>query len=297
MPKETSKTWTLQRRATTPTKKGKRCCFLEIPSEIRNQIYDEVFTKTTIIMAPKNANVRGSTALTCDRKLGRYRRVQGLATHWPRSLSAIILTCHQVCDEASYYLYRNSVFSFYTIRGLTNFIQVIQPRNLASIIQLRLDQFSYGEPRAMKDRIWKMRHDNAWHSACEMVVASLPRLEVLELRLFLSETPLRFDLKQPWVAPLLQFASLQNLKSVKVALTSHFSLKGGHQLLPSRRSSRRDNELKAHICAKLHHEFAEVIKRKVLGWDDARALQAYDAVFEGSLVWFRCWFNDPASAW
>lgn len=280
-----------------PVDRKKRYHFLNLAGELRNQIYGYVFDSGALVKMIPEGRVERVTpsrgtffklshnqlsytpttpqkkvestpmpTLRCTRVLGKYNRVEALNTKWATSFSGLILTCRQVHREAILYLYASTTFSFHSPNRLHSFLTVVQPANLAAIKRLHLTHATYGQPYDPGHNVWKAKHDEKWARTCALAAANLPHLEELKISLDVLDVPLQFNLKAAWIQPLLLFGRLA-LKSAEVHLSSMYTSRP----VSSPPSACRTHE--AYVA--LHQLFADAIGRKILGWDDDSAVEAY----------------------
>lgn len=191
--------------------------------------------------------------------------------------TSLMFTCKQICLEFGELVYSRTIFAFGSPGGLTRLLRngrVIAPgllqkldhskglpvslpissTNRASIRHLHLNMKSYGEPSNVADAAWRMKYYSSCLSACRFAVSSLPSLEHLTLFVEIpNDRPYLLSSKAPWVTPLLQFTKLKRLKSLAITLIS-----------PAAREVTPET-LKA---------FADVVHRRMIGWDKASALEA-----------------------
>ncbi|KAF1845911.1 uncharacterized protein K460DRAFT_366752 [Cucurbitaria berberidis CBS 394.84] len=143
-----------------------------------------------------------------SRKLGKYNIVRGLQTNWLASVYALNLVCKLIHVETLAFLYSNTVFVFESPRRITNFLEIVSKPNLENITKLQLHYATYGAPNHLDDTIWQDKHTKTWTRACNTASKKLSCLRELEIWIKVNHSPLRFNLRENWVKPLLQFRRL-----------------------------------------------------------------------------------------
>ncbi|KAF2142180.1 uncharacterized protein K452DRAFT_270964, partial [Aplosporella prunicola CBS 121167] len=197
--------------------KKQRPDFLTLPGEIRNEIYSYCFDTTYIDLTPNARHIlkfKKDTSKPKPRRvrvkhdLGHYNLVAGLKTNWAKSYSGagLSLTCKQINWETRELYYSTPVFIASSTNRLITFLNVVPADKLASIKKFHISHATYGTPQFTQDMEFKRRHDKKWLQAMHLAAEKLTGLDWLSIRLVPNETPLIFDLSQPWVQPLLAFA-------------------------------------------------------------------------------------------
>ncbi|KAF2658253.1 hypothetical protein K491DRAFT_690216 [Lophiostoma macrostomum CBS 122681] len=278
--------------------------FLGLPGELRNRIYEDYFqanfcvelmAKGTTLIKTQPSTVKISLnlchgparaqqkptqeeaqiILRVSRTLGRHNRVEGIRTRWPTSLSALVLVCKLVHRETIVLLYRKSTFVFDAPRRIQSFITTVPIINLAHITRLQLHYTTYCNPQYTKDRIWQEKHLKSWTAACKRASKYLVSVEALEVWLW-SPYDVWFDLREPYVQPLLRFRRLAcgdhcTLTSVKV----HFNegwVGFGRRFGPSGDLARAAKEL--------HGLWGEAISKAILGQSEKESMAELKASWE-----------------
>ncbi len=217
----------------------KACRFLALPGEVRNQIYGyyfqcdlrcELVAKGTTLHNAKSRTVKlcaGDESMNCDisksiammeterpitvripRSLGKYNIVQGVRTDWAKSSYALNLVCKQVHTETLPFVYLRTIFIFNAPRRLGNFLYVISRPRLLLVTKLQLHYHTYGAPKLTEHIRWQDRHSESWITACRAASKTLQALRELIVWVQVNHSPLYFNLREKWVAPLLQFRRL-----------------------------------------------------------------------------------------
>lgn len=178
------------RPGVTPTSKKIRG-FLGLSGELRNKIYRyyfqegfrcEVAAKGSDFCSNRTRRERGCpNILRMSRKLGNYKRVDGIQTNWSNSLCALILICRQVHHEAIIFLYQKTTFIFDAPKRITNFVEAVPGKNLANFTRVEMHYSTYGHPKSSNDQIWKEKHHASWSRAYKVAAKSLINLQVLKI--------------------------------------------------------------------------------------------------------------------
>lgn len=325
-------------RTSTPVKiRG----FLGLPGEIRNRIYHYYFqedfrceiaargvnfdhrTAKVIKLCLGIVNKDGPivkyqeestpTTVRVSRRLGHYTRVHGIQTSWLNSLCGLILVCKQIHCEALVFLYCKTTFVFAAPRRISNFIQVLPKKNLSYITKLHLHYASYGCPRRTKDCGWQEKHLASWTRACKAASKNFVNLQELEVWLQVNASPLRFNLRQSWLEPLLQFRRLTCARKFKdgtepIGATSHETTESSTPLQvvkvhfktywSSQYALARNAvpEL-ADANTNLHHIFAQAITRAIFGASEEEAMVDFNRAWEGKYQRWQHHLNFSCTGW
>jgi hypothetical protein len=275
--------------------------FLGLPGELRNRIYQycfeedfcvEVVAKGNILFksqpktvklilniidefvqapqVPKKPKKQEQRTLRVSRRLGRYRRVEGLRTCWSTSLSALTLVSKQVHKETIVFLYQKATFVFDAPRRIQDFLEMVPKVGLVCITKLQLHYTTYRNPKYKKDVVWQKKHIQSWTAACRKASKRLTNLEELEVWLWLSDKAW-FDLHESYIQPLLQFRRLacgeqRSLSTVKV----HFN-----------ECWLRFADIEIHRAAmELHQLWGEAISKAMLGKTQKEAMGELEAAWK-----------------
>jgi hypothetical protein len=290
--------------------------FLSLPGELRNQIYRYCFEgdrefrceiaakgsklveerkkKTVKLWAGAfatdhqvlkyHAVVRQDdpvqVTIRMSRQLGRYTAVQGLQTNWSTSLFAINLVCKQLHAETLPYIYTKTTFVFDASTRIIIFLNVVPKTNLGYITKLHLHYTTYGCPRILDDRSWQEKHNKSWIAACSSASKKLTGLRNLKIWLFVTENAVRFNLHEPWVAPLLQFRRL-SIATKTTARTGRldtvnidFRTRWSGCVFDGRQEVARASE-------HLHELFGCAIGAAILGAKEEDAMSGFNKAWDG----------------
>ncbi|KAK3167916.1 hypothetical protein OEA41_004362 [Lepraria neglecta] len=217
--------------------------FLDLPAELRNQIYDLAIPKEHYAIEWVNNNHKTkSQTYRLPRSdmpkkplfgadLARRRRaldtVKGRKTEpLPKDYygpvpTTLLLVCKQMHDEAASIFYSKSTFRFHGLGALRFFLNHLTPCAYKSISKLALQYQAYGHPCSTKDQIWKAKHDRLWDNLCERLTNGTKEdptnkcsLTHLSLDLTLNKSPISFtsfegsmkgSLSTRWMWPLWAF--------------------------------------------------------------------------------------------
>lgn len=223
-----------------------------------------------------------------SRPLGRYNIVRGLQTNWLASVHSLNLVCKQVYTETVVFLYRDTVFVFNAPKRIDNFLEITTKPNLANLTRLELHYDTYGDPKATQDRIWQDKHHESWLRACNTASKKLVSLQKLEVWIQSHHCAPRFNLREPWIAPLLQFRRLarvhqsadtaESYRSRSVILESvqvHIRTRWSKSPLVAFNGNR---EL-ARACTDLHLLFGEAVSHAVQGATAEQAMADFNAAW------------------
>lgn len=233
---------------------------------------------TSDCICTKDTKRDDTMVVRVSRLLGKYSIVQGLHTNWLASVYALNLVCNQIHAETLPFLYNRTVFIFASPRRITNFLNVIPGSKLQHITKLRLHYSTYGAPENLQDIIWQDKYTEAWKRALKTASKTLLNLQNLELWVQVSLSPLRLNLREQWVKPLLQFRRLNKLKTVNVHVRSQWS-KG-------RWATFEGNKELAKASWDLHELFGRALSLAILGAKEAEAMAEFNTAWE---VTYRRW--------
>lgn len=230
----------LPRKLTTNIKTT-NLSFLDLPGEIRNKIYQFYFRETyrcelvgegcTLSgRGPKTLKVLSNTSDTylphrhSHLKSSRYGsapinvRFPRLhrprcgpnykERHWLNSHGALILVSKQVAVEVIPLLYHQITFVFEAPRRITQFPARVPPPSHSYVTKLHLYYTTYGSPAATSDVAWQEKHIESWVRASKMATKSFTSLRELDVDVWINEDAPKFNLRQKWLQPLLQFRRL-----------------------------------------------------------------------------------------
>lgn len=213
----------------------KRVGFLDLPGEVRNQIYGYHFANGfRVVLTPKSPPknqkeikftfIRVSSTTKQTTKLPKEpvptlrisrtlfkTRHDALPLYEGNTFFSLMFACKQVHKETCPMFYEATVFRFETMRGFRSFLKGVPPQNLSAIKKLELSHHSYGEPHHPQFIPYKQRYDKVWHELCRSASQMLTGLKSLTLDLHIRECPLQFELYEPWVQPLLEFRRLNHV--------------------------------------------------------------------------------------
>jgi hypothetical protein len=192
--------------------------FLALPGELRNNVYRYYFQAdfrcelvaqgTHLDLWHSKPKTTTSSTIRVSRRLAKYTRVQGLQTSWSGSLYALVIVCKQVHSESIAFLYQNTTFVFNAPRRMNNFLNALPAANLALITKLELHYANYANPGLVQHNYLSQRSLATWTRACRDMAKQLSNLRELHVWLYVTDTPLFFDLRQEWLTPLLPFRRL-----------------------------------------------------------------------------------------
>lgn len=303
-------TWSIPASVMQPTalksKSTKTCYILELPAELRISIWDMVCEGNLVAMSSPeylntilhNRSTIGSRT-TAGRKSSRndvmivnnikadsqYMRGQLLNykgagsrgssrtdSPYRRTNAGLLLTCKQISGEFAPSLYRCTTFAMNSpgcfrklirqephsgmsfklpiLHGLTSAC------NHANIRHLSIDIQAYGESSLMEVRFTSKKYYESWRILCQNAAQRLIKLETLVIYAHIPRTyPQLLTLERNWVQPILEFQHAPKLSKTMITLISYWPGYGNS-----------DFETTEAFC--------EVLRRKVMGFDDASALHA-----------------------
>ncbi|KAK8216864.1 hypothetical protein M8818_001827 [Zalaria obscura] len=195
---KTKGNWTyIKRHGHTMDTSQKPCYLTKLPGELRNLIYSYVFQSTTVALRPRSPldKPHPLRPLTVQRRvvrqhhgiLGKQRAPANGNISWETSLTGIILTCHQIHDEALPYLYAKTTFFFEDLKRLRAFLAVVPQSHTNLIRRLELYTIIYGTSEIRSYRYFQNMHHVKWTAMARTITQRMPYLESLQWTLYHPE--------------------------------------------------------------------------------------------------------------
>ncbi|KAK0516325.1 hypothetical protein JMJ35_000928 [Cladonia borealis] len=214
--------------------------FLELPGEIRNQIYEFAIVKDEYQLVWVNSNHKSKSltyrhprfnittrfvlpkdAAQRRRSLDIKNKPQAVRQRLPSDYygairTTLLLVNKQMHDEAASVFYAKSTFHFHALGTLRHFLDQLTPVAMKSITSLALKYTAYGNPQFTDNKIWKAKHDRLWDNLCWRV-ADECSLKNLLLDLTLNVAPTTFctldeaefeGIGARWIRPLWAFQDI-----------------------------------------------------------------------------------------
>ena len=214
--------------------------FLDLPGEIRNQIYDLAIVKDEYQVVWVNNNHKSksltyrhprpimNTKPVLPKDAAQRRRAldiknkpkavrQRLPSNYYGPIpTTLLLINKQMHNEAASVFYAKSTFHFHTLGTLRHFLDQLTPVAMKSITSLALKYQAYGNPQFTDNKIWKAKHDRLWDDLCWRV-ADECSLKNLLLDLTLNVAPTTFcsldeaefeGIGAAWIRPLWAFQDI-----------------------------------------------------------------------------------------
>lgn len=304
---------------------------MSLPGEIRNQVYTHYFAPSFRcefaaegfqFHSPQSRTVKlwsglvhsehkpykyetqeapqQPTTIRISRPLGQYNIVKGLNTNWASSIYALNLVCKQIYGETNAYLYNKTVFAFNAPKRINAFLSLVPQTNLTLITKLQLHYTTYGEPVNSCDCIWKAKHLSSWSRACRSAAKKLLNLKTLEVDIHHPNHAPKFNLREPWLLPILQFrrlsrkskASVENTQPSSLALT-HLEAQANKTLTNVRvristtcSDSFGGNDALTRASRHLHELFGQAVELAIRGAGEEEAMEGFMEAWEGRYaVW------------
>jgi hypothetical protein len=232
----------------------KRAAFLDLPGELRNQIYYYCFhpgydlalaTHTTQLRPKPIKSIKLCVTSTlgrtdrifrthCDqetagaerhdrfgrgdkahkrsiiqpRLMEKYFRIRGTNTNWKTSFIGLLLVNKQIYAETLPLLYTATSIITASPSRLSNFFTHIPPHAASWVRRLELTYFTYGNSNQAGLAHFRGKNIDRWTALCRQASKLLVGLKELRVWVHVTAAPLHLDLRQDWVAPLLQFRRL-----------------------------------------------------------------------------------------
>ncbi|KAL2427175.1 hypothetical protein ABEF95_009756 [Exophiala dermatitidis] len=194
--------------------------FLDLPGELKNKIYDLVVPTTRVVITgshPKKDLETLKWMFPNMEHKTRFRLLGEVTGDTERASMALLLTCRQMNEEVVTFIYSRTTFCFDRMVVLNKFLNVIPGAAAKSIGKLEITHVGYGEPQWIRDRTWKLRHDEKWAKTLKRIQMEMTSLTTLVLDLTLFDWPCRLEIDESWAKPLLDLAA-DGLERVNVNL-------------------------------------------------------------------------------
>jgi hypothetical protein len=256
-------------------------------------------------------NPRAGTIIRVSRRLGKSKqtRVDGLRTNWPNSPCALILVCKMIHRESVVFLYQNTTFVFNAPVRIKNFLETLPSTNLALVTRLELHYTNYGNfhslyHSAVKD--FRRSHLATWTTVCKAVVRQLVNLQELHLWMYITDSPLFFDLRQEWLSPLLPFRRCclaGGTDALKAAKPKEGTAKGLALVSVyfdtwwSRPDAFFDRPSLTRASADLHRLFGNAIRWAILGESEEKAMAEFKEAWEGEYAQWQHHLQFSTTRW
>ncbi|KAG9783878.1 hypothetical protein KCU88_g2923, partial [Aureobasidium melanogenum] len=209
-----------QTSSTQSTSPAKPFPFLDLPGELKNKIYDLVIPTTRVVVTgshPKKDLETLKWMFPNKEHKTRVRLLGEVTGDTERASMALLLTCRQMNEEVVTFIYSRTTFCFDRMAILNKFLNVIPGAAAKSIGKLEITHVGYGEPQWIRDREWKLRHDEKWAKTLKRLQQEMTSLTTLVLDLTLFDWPCRLEIDESWAKPLLDLAE-DGLERVNVKL-------------------------------------------------------------------------------
>lgn len=296
--------------------------FLDLPGEIRNQIYKYSFQDSfrcelvgqgcdfssvgqNTIKILSNTTVRSKPPIKhCSKTKsddpivirlpprGPSTRHTALSsrTCWLDYHCALVLVCKQMYAETLPLLYQRITFVFEAPRRIIGFLKSVTEPNLNHVTKLHLHYATYGNPLCARDVAWQEKHIESWTRACKKVSQSLTYLRTLEIEISVNEDAPKFNLRQKWLQPLLQFRRLTCTSDIhsapiceKPRTLEIVNIKFKTRLW---KHDFEHNTRLSKACKHLHRLFGQGISSAILGAKEEEAMVRFNTAWNGKYkIW------------
>ena len=213
---------------------------------------------------------------------------------WLNPHGALILVCKQVHTETLPLFCRRIEFVFEAPQRVSGFLHKVPAHNHVNITKIHLYYTTYGSPSAARDTVWQDKHIESWTRACKVVAKSLTCLQNLKINVWINENAPRFNLRQKWLQPLLQFRRL-------TCDRSHEGSSDPRSIGPQQHSLQKvfievktrlflhefeGNVRVSKACRHLHQLFGLGISRAILGAKEEEAMTRFNQAWnEKYKIW------------
>ncbi|KAJ4344617.1 uncharacterized protein N0V89_012361 [Didymosphaeria variabile] len=251
--------------------------FLNLPGELRNQIYDYYFQQGfKCEFAEKDAKLgrkqRDSLKFfmrklnSCDVQASCEKRFAPIATVYAESIR---------------FLYENTTFAFDSPNRIVSFLNIPLATNLAHVTRIQLYYRVYGDPKRTEDIRWKQKHRDSWSRTCKAAAKQLVNLQHVNIWICTRETSVRLDLHEPWLKPMCWFRKrLDPRKTLAKALkTANVRI----DTMWNRQGVFTDKRLQ-WASEHLHELFEEAISSMILGATVEVAMKDFNHAWDNQYV-------------
>ncbi|BCS27458.1 uncharacterized protein APUU_60506A [Aspergillus puulaauensis] len=221
---------------------------MELPPEIRNQIYNYLFP-------PQRVEIRRSKDITkTQHHYHLYHKqlaprdpltqIQTCLPFKPRLQTQLCLpfTSKKLHQETLCLLYACTQFVFTSPKCISLFLKKTPKQAQAAIQHIEIHHTMYNEPSLTTFRELKLRSDKSWYMLCEKISVSFTALRVLHVDMTIFDAPIELEVGESWSLPILAFGRAKAragrgmgkvgaLRFAKVNLTSyHFDYEKVHKV-------------------------------------------------------------------
>ncbi|KAL5335268.1 hypothetical protein BJX70DRAFT_330572 [Aspergillus crustosus] len=193
---------------------------MDLPPEIRNQIYSYLFHPHRVqIKRRKLTTPRPQYRLSHEQLAPRDPKTQSLACRPHKSQSqystqlALPFVSRQSYIDTICLLYACTQFVFATPKCLSRFLEKTPKQTRQVIQQIEISHTMYNEPHLYKNREFKLRGDRNWYSLCERVVTNFTALKAVYVDLEVFDCLIRLEVGEAWSLPVLAFRRVKGQKS------------------------------------------------------------------------------------
>ncbi len=245
--------------------------FLDLPGEIRNKIYDHLFSGHILITRNYPARVRregqehnaGLPGPKFRFHLGNERICFHDASfgevRWIRP--DVLRVCRLVHEEATTFLYANTAFRFHSMLTINKFLNVAPAAGVKAIRELELQHRTYGEPKLMEHRKWKQCHDKKWIKTCRRISEGMTGVQQLRIDIQICDWPTQLNLAASWAKPLML---LKGKDTVEISLY-HEAFSEQRLEATSRMVSKAMMNERSQQQSELAEDVAEIKKMELRG--------------------------------
>jgi hypothetical protein len=173
--------------------------FQLLPGEIRQQIYDYVFSESYDAPIERDKSTKQNKYATKYKLTQRYHMlsVQRLPV-------GLVFSCKSIYNETILYLYEHTCFTFDTTKALRRFLRKASPEAKAVIQHVQLKHTIHNRTHDKRNEKWELISNAAWKSACQRMAQDLTSLRFLSIEVTVyPATALTMD--EPWCEPYLSF--------------------------------------------------------------------------------------------
>ncbi|UPX18013.1 uncharacterized protein EKO05_0008337 [Ascochyta rabiei] len=184
-------------------------------------------------------------------------------------------------------LHQRVTFVFEAPRRIISFLRRAPQQHLDNVSKLHFYYNTYGSPLSANDVSWQDKHVESWVRAFKVASESLTCLREIAIEIWINEDAPKFNLRQKWLQPLLQFRRLSLNKNKdgepsSMELTQKLHALQAANIKVKSRLWKHNFEMNTRLskaCKHLHRLFGQGISRAILGAKEEEAMTAFNTAW------------------
>ncbi|KAL4781180.1 hypothetical protein BJX76DRAFT_363815 [Aspergillus varians] len=182
---------------------------MDLPPEIRNQIYSYIFLPQRVqIHRYQDPRIRNHYRLYHKQLSARDPSTQKQAffpynnKRFQTQLSLPFVS-KQSYQDTLCLLYACTQFVFPSPKVISRFLEKAPKQAQAAIEHIELHHTMYNEPSLLRFREVKLRSDKSWYLLCERISLTFTALSVVHVDLKVFDAPIELEVGESWSLPIL----------------------------------------------------------------------------------------------